>query len=201
VALRRTKTILIKALAMLALVALLAGCSIPKTASPDPVTVGGQLTFNIEFNFDPGAPFTEIRDNLPNSVRFVSATADTGECSQEGGTVSCFVENPDPQSGGTATVTIIVTPTECGTFTNTASAVAPDFGPVLTREGLTEEQLATIEELTGQQLTAEQLSLEQLDLEQLTAEQLSTIQGLGLPTIEDSDSFTVDGCEEEQPQQ
>ena len=176
----RTKTILTKSLAMLALLAVLAGCDITaKTASPDPVTVGEQLTFTIEVAFDPGDPGALVVDELPESVQLVSAQVDPfGICEPfDENTVECVVENPGPETGGTATITIVVTPTECGTFTNTA------FIPFIPFETLTLEQQAALD-----QLSTEQLSLEQLPMEALvTAQQVFD---------EESVTFTVVGCEE-----
>jgi hypothetical protein len=186
VAKSRTKTILTKSLAMLALLALLAGCDITaKTASPDPVSVGEPLTFTIEVDFEPGEQGAIVVDELPESVQFVSAQVDPlGECFPvDDNTVLCAVENPNIQEGGTATITIVVTPTECGTFTNTA--FIPFETPTL-------EQQAALDQLSTEQLAAEQLSLEQLPLEELvTAQQVFD---------EESVTFTVVGCEEPQPQ-
>jgi hypothetical protein len=171
---------------MLALLAVLAGCEITaKTASPDPVSVGEPLTFTIEVAFEPGEPGAIVVDELPDSVEFVSAQVDPlGECFLvDDNTVVCAVENPDIQNGGTATITIVVTPTECGTFTNTA------FIPFLPT--LTAEQQTALDQLGTEQLTAEQLSLEQLPIEELvTAQQFFD---------EESVTFTVVGCEEPQP--
>lgn len=181
----RTKAILTKSLVMLALLAVLAGCEITaKTASPDPVSVGAPLTFTIEVAFEPGEPGAIVVDELPDSVEFVSAQVDPlGECFLvDDNTVVCAVENPDIQNGGTATITIVVTPTECGTFTNTA--FIPD-------EPVTPDQQAALDQLSTEQLAAEQLSLEQLPMEELvTAQQVID---------EESVTFTVVGCEEPQP--
>jgi hypothetical protein len=118
----RTKTIITKSLALLALLAVLAGCEITaKTASPDPVTVGEQLTFTIDVAFEENESIAEVDDELPDSVRFVSASASPGcDFFAADNTVRCAVENPSFPAAGTATITIAVTPTECGTFTNTA---------------------------------------------------------------------------------
>ena len=73
------------------------GCSISKIATPDPIGVGNNLTFNIAFTFYPVFPFTVIEDTLPSSVRLVSATSDEGECilPTDNDTVTCIVSNPD----------------------------------------------------------------------------------------------------------
>jgi Domain of unknown function DUF11 len=183
VALRRTKMILIKSLAMLALVALLASCDITaKTANPDPVSVGGNLTFKIDVAFEALEPETIVVDKLTDSLQFVSAS-DGCVFSTADNTVECTVTNPSFLGAGMSSVTIVVTPTECGTFTNTA--FIPDVTP-------SDEQWAVIEQIRAEQLSAEQLPLEQLPLEELvTAEALD----------EESVDFTVVGCGQEQPQQ
>jgi hypothetical protein len=209
----KTKTISrIMLLALLPIV--FAGCSISKTASPDPVGVGNNLTFTIKVNFDAGDPnFDIVRDNLPNSVRFVSATTDSGQCippADGSDTVQCLVFNPNSTSpspaiseqAGTATVTIVVTPTECGTFTNTASTFGQTGPPPA--DSISADQMATLEQMaqgqtTADQLTADQLTADQLTADQLTADQLAAEQQ-GVPTIEDSASFTVVGCEQNQQQ-
>lgn len=187
VAMSRTKTILTKSLAMLALLAVLAGCEITaKTASPDPVSVGEPLTFTIEVAFEPGEPGAIVVDELPDSVQFVSAQVDPlGECFPgPENTVLCVVENPNINEGGTATITIVVTPTECGTFTNTAFIPDEPINPV---------QQAALDQLSTEQLAAEQVSLEQLPMEELaTAQEFID---------EESVSFTVIGCEEQQQPQ
>jgi uncharacterized repeat protein (TIGR01451 family) len=115
----RLKTIL--ALALLPVV--LAGCTLTKTVSPNPATVGQQVTFTITLATDPqtdplsGGPDV-ITDALPAGVQFVSATSDQGPCTESGGTVTCQVEVPPAPT--TVTVTIVVIPTQCGNFTNTA---------------------------------------------------------------------------------
>jgi hypothetical protein len=170
------------------------GCTISKTATPNTVQIGQNLTFTIALNFPPSQipipfSFDLIQDTLPASVSLVSATTDSGECSPPvagDNTVTCLVFAPS--SGGTATVTIVVSALECGTFTNTASAFdLPDgIG------SLSAEQLSTLEQLS----TPKELpSPEQLTQGQLSAQQIP------FPTIEDSASFTVECPHQKQQQQ
>jgi uncharacterized repeat protein (TIGR01451 family) len=103
-----------------------------KTASADPVTVGQPLTFTITGSCPPGtdpcgvSSRDGVTDTLPAGLEFVRASATGGAtCSESAGTVTCA-----PFSFGTAgsdVVTIEVIPTECGTFTNTATFVFPGF--------------------------------------------------------------------------
>lgn len=129
--------ILSRVLLLALLTVAIAGCTISKTASPDTVEKGEQLTFTVtvtdDTGFDPGGgvgvvflPF--FYDQLPDSVRFVSATPPPGG--------TCFVNNngfPGAPAGAvvcfgspslapiTDTFTIDVVATECGAFTNTAT--------------------------------------------------------------------------------
>lgn len=113
-----------------------------KTATPDPVKVGEPLTFTIRaFCTSPGgggcglSSPQGLTDTLPAGVEFVSASA-TGylpaTCSEIAGTVRCDPLSFFKASDGTEVpfvATIEVIPTQCGTFTNTATA--PGFSDYL----------------------------------------------------------------------
>ena len=103
--------------------------SVSKTDSPDPVQPGGNVTYTVVVsNGSPtGATNVVLTDTLPAGVSFVSATSTQGSCSQAGGTVTCNLGNIN--SGGSATVTIVITATTPGTITNTASVTATQFDP------------------------------------------------------------------------
>jgi uncharacterized repeat protein (TIGR01451 family) len=98
------------------------------TDSPDPVTVGTPLTYNLVFiNNGPGtATSITLTDTLPAGVIFVSASQG---CSEAGGTVTCGFGNIG--SGTQFGPTITVIPTVIGTITNTAQVIstAPDPNP------------------------------------------------------------------------
>ncbi len=110
----------------------IADLSITKTDSPDPVTVGQNLTYNLAVtNNDPSAGSgVMVTDTLPTGVTFVSATPSQGTCTQASGIVTCNLGNL--AGGATATVTIVVTPTAGGTITNTASIAGNETDPDLT---------------------------------------------------------------------
>ena len=118
------KTILKKILALALLPVVLAGCTLTKTASPNQAVIGQPVTFTITLATAEGDPsgFDTIIDTLPAGVQFVSASSDQGTCTESGGTVTC--EDVFVPENGTATVTIVVIPTQCGTFTNTAQDTA-----------------------------------------------------------------------------
>jgi uncharacterized repeat protein (TIGR01451 family) len=99
-----------------------------KTSTPDPVTVGKTLTFTIRGFCATECAFKSdgIRDPLPAGLDFVSASA-TGQrnptCtfSESARTVTCA---PVVYSTGEPfEATIKVTPSECGTFKNTATDI------------------------------------------------------------------------------
>ena len=131
--------ILSRVLLLALLTVAIAGCTISKSASPDTVEKGEQPTFTVtvtdDTGFDPGGvvgvvflPF--FYDQLPDSVRFVSATPPPGGICfvNDDGVVSPFAPDgavvclgPPSLAPITATYTIDVVATECGTFTNTAT--------------------------------------------------------------------------------
>jgi Domain of unknown function DUF11 len=94
-----------------------------KTADKDTVTVGEQITFTItERCVAPTGCFDSsplIDQFQPSSGITVDSVAPTGICSTSGNTVTCGPRSSSPTAP--FTLTIVATPTECGTFTNTAS--------------------------------------------------------------------------------
>jgi uncharacterized repeat protein (TIGR01451 family) len=102
---------------------------ITKTDSPDPVTVGDNVTYTVVVsNGGPDAAQNVVlTDTLPGGVTFVSATPDQGSCSESGGTVTCNLGNI--ASGASVNIVIVVTTTTDGTLTNTASVVSDTTDP------------------------------------------------------------------------
>jgi uncharacterized repeat protein (TIGR01451 family) len=109
--------------------------SITKSDTPDPVTVGNQLTYilTISNNGPDTATNVVVTDTLPSSFEFVSATPSSGGiCAtpgvgELGGTVSCTFPSLSPNS--TATVTIVVIPTQTETVINTATVISDTTDP------------------------------------------------------------------------
>jgi uncharacterized repeat protein (TIGR01451 family) len=104
-----------------------ADLSITKSDSPDPVTVGQDLTYTLTVNNVGPDPATNVQvtDTLPSSVSFTSVNSTVGSCSHNAGagTVNCNLG--DMANGATATITIHVTPNQTGSIVNNASASSP----------------------------------------------------------------------------
>jgi uncharacterized repeat protein (TIGR01451 family) len=94
--------------------------SLTKTGSPNPALVGQELTYTLNVsNAGPWGTTASLTDTLPKSVRLRSARSNQGHCAVRGRrTVECNLAQLE--SGGSATVTIVVRPTRKGTITNTA---------------------------------------------------------------------------------
>jgi uncharacterized repeat protein (TIGR01451 family) len=105
-----------------------ANLSVAKDDSPDPVTIGEELTYTLTVdNFGPSAAEdVVVTDTLPAGVIFGAASATQGSCAELLGSVRC--ELGTIASGAAATVTITVTPMTTGTLQNTASvsSTTPD---------------------------------------------------------------------------
>lgn len=101
--------------------------SVTKTDSPDPAKVGQNLTYTITVRNIGSASATGVTltDQLPKNAGFGSVTTTQGACSlkPEKRMLTCNVGGI--AEGASATVTIVVKPTQKGTITNTATATAP----------------------------------------------------------------------------
>jgi len=102
----------------------LADLGITMTDAPDPVGVGGNITYSIGVN-NAGpdtANLVTVTDPLPAGVTFVSANSSQGSCAQAAGVVTCNLGTL--ASGASATITIVVTTTAAGALNNTATVTA-----------------------------------------------------------------------------
>ena len=96
--------------------------------TPDILPINQPATFSMTIGSRGAATGVTLKDQLPSSFKFVSATASQGTCSAASGTVTCAVGAI--ADGGSATVTLTVTPIAgVGKTTNTAtvSASQPDI--------------------------------------------------------------------------
>ena len=108
---------------------LTADLEITKTAGPDQVDVGGELTYTITVTNNGPADATNVvvSDPLPASADFVSVETTQGDCAETDGTVTC--ELGSLANGATATIEIVVTPTEEGDLENTATVASDQSDP------------------------------------------------------------------------
>ena len=99
----------------------IADLSITKTAAPNPVAVGQNLTYTLTVH-NAGPNFANpvsVHDTLPAGVTFVSVSAPPNwTCSGSNSGVSCSA--PLFFGGNTAQIVIVVRPTAEGSLTNTA---------------------------------------------------------------------------------
>jgi uncharacterized repeat protein (TIGR01451 family) len=102
-----------------------ADLSITKLASPDPVLVGGTLTYTLTVtNAGPAAAGpTTVTDTLPPGVAFVSAAGTGWTCVQSAGIVECDAAVMPVGTAADITVTVTVSATS-GTLTNTAEVAS-----------------------------------------------------------------------------
>lgn len=99
--------------------------AVTKSASPNPGQVGANLSYRVTVTNQGPAAATNVTltDTLPAGVAFVLASADQGNCAGTG-PVNCSLNSL--AVGGSAIVTIIVTPNASGQITNTAVASASE---------------------------------------------------------------------------
>ena len=95
--------------------------TLTNTASTDAVRVGDPVTFTVtETNNESFATSPQVRDSLPAGVEFVSVTSSQGSCSFDPATSSVDCELGTLAPGATATIDVVVIPTQPGIITNNA---------------------------------------------------------------------------------
>ena len=102
-----------------------ANLSVTKSDTPDPVTLGNNLTYTITVTNNGNATATDVdlMDFLPNGVEVVSETGSQGNyIGTAGGVVNADLGNIN--AGAFATVTIIVRVNVTGTLTNIVNVTA-----------------------------------------------------------------------------
>jgi uncharacterized repeat protein (TIGR01451 family) len=105
-----------------------ADLSLTMTDSPDPVVVGSPITYTVTVNnLGPGdAHNVAVINQIPSTSALTSATTPAGTCSGLPD-VTCILGTVP--NGGSATITIIVTPAQAGTILNAASVSAVEGDP------------------------------------------------------------------------
>jgi len=117
-----------------------ADLAITKTATPNPVAVGGQITYTLIVTNNGPRPGTQVRihDALPSGVAFVSAdvtrkSTPSDFCNRSGGVVDCTIHgNVRPDGSDSVVVTIVGTVTSrpaTGQVCNTASVTGNHDDP------------------------------------------------------------------------
>lgn len=106
-----------------------ADLAVTKVDTPDPVTVGANITYTVTVsnNGPLAATAVALTDTLPSAVSYVSAVASQGTCTQTAGTVSCDLGGM--ASGSSATATIVATAVSSGSVTNTVNVSAAESDP------------------------------------------------------------------------
>ncbi len=98
--------------------------------SPDPVAVGGTLTYSLTITNKGGAPATQVQmtTTLPPSLILVSVTSTQGTCSGTSA-ITCRLDTINPQA--TVTVTLVTRSTVIGglSLTVTATSNETDTNP------------------------------------------------------------------------
>ncbi len=122
---RRLSSLFVAVSAVLALTtgaASAQSASLEMTAHPDRIVLGEPVTFTItKTNLLPSDLEWSVRDILPESVEFVSATSSQGTCAllEDSNVVQCDLGTIP--SGESATMDVTVTPTIPGEITNYAA--------------------------------------------------------------------------------
>jgi uncharacterized repeat protein (TIGR01451 family) len=117
-----------------------------KGDAPDPVAVGGSLTYTLTVTNNGPDPSTDstVTDALPPGVTFVSATPTQGACSEAAGTVTCML---GPLAlGASATIQIVVTvdATALSPLSDTATVTGVDTDPVAANNSATAETMISV---------------------------------------------------------
>ena len=120
---------------------LLTDLAITKADAPDPVALGGSLTYTLTVTNNGPDPSTDstVTDTLPPGVTFVSATPSQGACSQAAGTVTCTL---GPLAlGGSATIQIVVTveASALSPLSDTATVTGVETDPLAANNSATAE--------------------------------------------------------------
>jgi len=132
-----------------------ADVAIVKTASPEPVNQGTNLTYTLQVtNNGPAvAQNVVVTDPLPSQVTYSSASTTQGSCSQASGTVTCNLGSVSV--GGLVLITINVTASTFSSATlasNTATVTASTSDPNLTNN--TSTVISTIQSPTAVQIAS-----------------------------------------------
>jgi large repetitive protein len=110
-----------------------ADLSVVKTASPNPVLAGSQLTytFTTSNNGVSDATGVTLTDVLPVADHYVSFTSSQGTITNNNGTLSILLGNMAAGTSATTTITVAVAATASGSITNTVTVSGNQTDPNL----------------------------------------------------------------------
>ncbi len=132
-----------------------ADVAIIKTAAPEPVDQGTNLTYTLQvINNGPAvAQGVSVTDPLPAQVTYVSASTTMGSCSQTAGTVTCNLGSMGVGALAVITINVNAATFSSGTLAvNTATVTSTTVDPNLTNN--TSTAISTIQAPTAVQITS-----------------------------------------------
>ena len=106
-----------------------ADLAVTMTDDPDPVVVGGNVTYTVTVtNIGPStATNVELTDTLPANASLISITPSQGTCPSSGASRMCDLGSIEKDRS--ASLIVVVSPIEGDTVTNTASVRASEYDP------------------------------------------------------------------------
>jgi uncharacterized repeat protein (TIGR01451 family) len=105
-----------------------ADLAITKTDDPDPVSVGGELTYalTVTNNGPETATKVTVTDDVPAGMTFERVNSSQGSCT---GTTTVTCNLGSLASGSAAAIGLVVRPTGPGSYTNVARVTGDEFDP------------------------------------------------------------------------
>jgi uncharacterized repeat protein (TIGR01451 family) len=120
-----------------------ADLAMTKADAPDPIALGGTLTYTLTVTNNGPDPSTDstVTDTLPAGVTFVSATPSQGACSQAAGTVTCTLGSLAVGASATIQIVVTVDATALSPLSDTATVTGVETDPVAANNSGTAETM------------------------------------------------------------